>query len=462
MLGAAQPARLLALEHRAPNTRLALLGRHDFIAGRAADAGLKVMDADIQPRHAVISYRRGKYRLRDLRSSSGTFLNNRRIRRTRTLRNDDRLRFGAAAHYRFLDPDAAIRRRHRRMIWASALATGAILGWLVHQFRLDDGWLSVTTVTAVADLLEPDAASRPVHPLAAKAARPATIALTMTPSSVASPSPAEAAAERSSWLARINRYRTMAGLGPVHELPAVSAAAQAHSGYLLANFADKIRSAEPLGDDGHEEQPGRKNYSAAGAAIAPNSQLAWGCGEYDPNGLIDQWIAGPFHRLPMLDPLLAGAGFGEASANGCWSAAMLLKPPGELPSRLDQPIEFPPDGGAVPIDWSDVEFPDPLISCPGYQMPVGLPITLQLGRLFDVQLTDHSLTEDGVAIEHCAFDAREYRNPVHAAQEYGRWVLRSSGAVVLIPRVPLKAGKRYRVSITAHGKTYVWTFLGAI
>jgi hypothetical protein len=61
-------------------------------------------------------------------------------------------------------------------------------------------------------------------------------------------------------------------------------------------------------------------------------------------------------------------------------------------------------------------------------------------------------------IEHCAFDSYSYRNPNGNAQEYGRWALRSSGAVVLIPRVPLTPGAEYSVSITAHGSTYAWKF----
>ncbi|MBF6558791.1 MAG: hypothetical protein IVW56_00775 [Candidatus Binataceae bacterium] len=60
--------------------------------------------------------------------------------------------------------------------------------------------------------------------------------------------------------------------------------------------------------------------------------------------------------------------------------------------------------------------------------------------------------------EHCAFDSHSYLNPDRDAQEYGRWTLRSSGAVVLIPREPLIRGAQYSVSITVQGHTYAWTF----
>ncbi|MGH7778440.1 MAG: CAP domain-containing protein [Candidatus Binataceae bacterium] len=285
-------------------------------------------------------------------------------------------------------------------------------------------------------------------PRAIAAARPASPVATLSP--VASP-------QSAAWLERINQYRKSAGIELLHEDSAISAAASAHSRYLIANYAGKIRSGGQIGDAGHEENPSAKDYSVAGAEVAPNVQLAWGCGLYDISAQIDQWIAGPFHRLSMLDPFLTAAGFGESSDNGCWVAALRLATPDEHPAPYAHAIEFPPDGVAVSINWIGVEYPDPLASCPGYRMPVGLPITLQLGRLYDAQLTTHSLSENGAAIESCAFDARSYQNPDGPAQEYGRWALRSSGAVVLIPRAPLEPGKSYSVLITAHGQTYAWT-----
>lgn len=482
MLRKAQSARLLALEHHAPNTRLALLERGDTAIGRADGSAVKITDGDIAPRQALISYKRGHYYVRDLSSPSGTFLNDRRVRRRRVLSHDDRLRFGAAATYRFIDPDAALRRRHRRALQASVVLLVIVAGGLAHSERWDGGALSAataaslfasarsyaTSVAADASSSVPDlpaAVSSPVGPVASATVSPSNAARTNAPgpstsrtlsSSGASSSPAATASVSTVWLTRLNHFRAIAQLGSLREDPAISAAARAHSQYLLANYADKISGGEPLGDAGHEESPGKTGYSSAGAALAPNAQLAWGCGPYDTSGQIDQWIAGPFHRLPMLDPFLVQVGFGEAADNGCWVAALRLAAPDEHPAPYARAIEFPPDGVPVPINWSGVEFPNPLASCPGYEMPVGLPITLQLGRLYDAQLTAHSLSVNGAVIDSCAFDARAYQNPDAAAQEYGRWALRSSGAVVLIPRAPLNPGKRYSVSITAHGQVYAW------
>ena len=87
----------------------------------------------------------------------------------------------------------------------------------------------------------------------------------------------------------------------------------------------------------------------------------------------------PFHRLAVFDPSLTEAGYGEASSDGCWVAALRLPPPPEEQQPYARAIEFPPDGAAVALDWIGLEAPDPLASCPGYARPVGLPITLQIG-----------------------------------------------------------------------------------
>jgi uncharacterized protein YkwD len=260
------------------------------------------------------------------------------------------------------------------------------------------------------------------------------------------------------WLERINFLRSGLGLSPIRDSPELSAAAAAHARYLLLNFGDDIRTAKPMSGDAYAEKPGRAGYTASGAKIASNLQLAWGCSTYDAGQQIDRRIEGPFHRLAMLDPFLTEAGFGQASGDGCWVATLRLPPSPEEVKPYARAIEFPPDGAAVALDWPGVEAPDPLASCSGYERPVGLPITLQIGRLVDTKLSEHSLTEDGKPIEYCAFDAPTYRNPNATAQEYGRWNLRIASAVVIVPREPLRPSSRYAVSITANGKTYAWSF----
>jgi hypothetical protein len=227
----------------------------------------------------------------------------------------------------------------------------------------------------------------------------------------------------------------------------------------MLNFADDIRASRPLSPAAYEEDHGKSGYSADDATMAQNLRLAWGCSSYDAAAQIDRWIAGPFQRLAMLNPFLTGSAFGAASHDGCWVAALRLPPPSDEEVKpYPHAIEFPPDGASVSLDWVAIESPDPLTSCPGYQRPTGLPITLQLGRLVETKLSAHSLIEDGKPIEHCAFDAQSYLNPDPHGQEYARWSLRASSAVVIIPRAPLRPGSRYSVSIDASGATYAWSF----
>ncbi|MGH7934050.1 MAG: CAP domain-containing protein [Candidatus Binataceae bacterium] len=291
---------------------------------------------------------------------------------------------------------------------------------------------------------------------------PAPSATTATVTSItnpsASPPPGTSVAAASLWLDRLNYYRTMAGLATLRDDRQLSASLLAHAHYVLVNFSASIRDGEPLGVAIYGEDPAKSGYTRNSSSAAENSQFAWGCGLLDVRAQIDQWIAGPFHRLEMLNPLMTRAGFGEASANGCWVAALRLPPPPEEAKPYPHAIEFPPDGTTVALDWHGLETPDPLTSCDDYKFPAGLPITLQLGWLQSTQLSASSLTENGRPIEHCAFDSHSYRNPNGVTQEYGRWALHSSGAVVLIPREPLNRGAQYSVSITAHGHTYTWTF----
>jgi len=481
VLRRAQAARLLAVDREAPGTRLLLLGRDEARVGSAERSGLRVADPSVADHHAVIRYARGRYYVVDLRSAGGTFLNGRRIRRRQELKHGDNIRFGVAAPYRFIDPDALKRRRWRRVLRAGAvIAVLAAVGLADHFEKW--GLFSRATVTEIVAWVGSHAASKRVEaPTTRVASAPAPAASIARPTNppaavyagtvmAPSPTPNLPASSPTSnlselspitWLGRINFFRAGNGLDPVRENSQLSAGAAAHARYLLLNFGEDIRNAKPMSAQAYEEKPGKSGYSANGAAMARNLQLAWGCSSYDAGQQIDHWIEGPFHRLAMLDPFLTEAGFGEASGDGCWVATLRLPPPPEEVKPYARAIEFPPDGAAVSLDWIGLEAPDPLASCPGYERPVGLPITLQIGRLVDTKLSAHSLMEDGKPIEHCAFDAPSYRNQNGTGQEFGRWNLRNAGAVVIIPRSPLRLGSRYSVSITANDKTYAWSFTAA-
>src|SRR3954453_13491098 len=64
------------------------------------------------------------------------------------------------------------------------------------------------------------------------------------------------------WLTTVNYYRAMAGVGPVSEDPAMSAAAAAHSCYMLYNGIS------------HDEMPGLQGYTPEGDAARNSGNVA--------------------------------------------------------------------------------------------------------------------------------------------------------------------------------------------
>ncbi|MGH7864302.1 MAG: CAP domain-containing protein [Candidatus Binataceae bacterium] len=261
------------------------------------------------------------------------------------------------------------------------------------------------------------------------------------------------------WLAKVNFLRAMHALSPVTEDAALTDACFKHARYVLENHTDLIRTEQNLGHRSRQEEPASRWFSEEGAKIAPNVDMAWGCGALNTGRNIERAIDSVFHRFAMLDPKLTIAGLGAFEKDGCWVSAIRLPVAIGPPTIFDEPVEYPPNGSKVSTPVLSGEWPDPLSSCPGYGGPAGLPLTVQFGCLIDAQLASHSITENGRQIEHCGFDAKSYANPDPAGQEYGRWALKRFGAVALIPREPLHPGTNYDVTLTTkRGKTVAWSF----
>jgi hypothetical protein len=269
------------------------------------------------------------------------------------------------------------------------------------------------------------------------------------------------------WLKALNHYRTMAGVAPVLADPSVTKAEESHARYLVANFADRIRANE-IGGEAHTEEPGLPGYTPEGAKAAAESDVYE---EFFPPGTkpsisfaqtIESLMSAPFHRLSLLNPNLRRVAYGEFCANGVCASALDVSASvvsGSPKRPAPMPIAFPPKGSQITLRSFTSEWPNPLPACPGYKTSTGLPVTLQLGPHADAKLGASSLVLDGATattLETCAFDADTYTNPIPAEQVLARDILRHFGAVVLIPRQPLKPGN-YTVSITLD-HPYTWTF----
>jgi len=256
----------------------------------------------------------------------------------------------------------------------------------------------------------------------------------------------------------------MVGLAPVTADPKLSHGDFLHSRYLAINYAPQLPRLS-LGAEAHTEDSARPGFTPEGAAAARSSDIDW---TWDPHSrpesswAIHNWMQVPFHRMQIINPYLHRVGYGtdcqEAVCFAALNTGTDVDPPSTLPSRWPKPVVFPPDGAVMESGEFSGEWPDPLTSSPGYTSPAGLAMTLELGHLIEPSVADYSVkkADNGAAIEACAFDANTYLNPDPAAQSTARAILSQFGAVVIVPRRPLSAG-RYVVALTA-GQRYSWSF----
>ena len=267
------------------------------------------------------------------------------------------------------------------------------------------------------------------------------------------------------WIERLNRYRAIAGVPAIVEDRRLSAADRAHARYLVQNFDAGITD----GASAHFETPGRPGYTIEGDGAARRSDVALrkvviespmeAAPESIGDAAIDEWIAGPFHRVDLLDPAVTSAGWGSARQDDASASVLEVRRDRSRWYRYrTRPVMFPSDDSTVPFGtYPGGEWPDPLAAC-GYSAPSGLPITIQFGPQASISIGAHSMTADGDAIGHCVYGASEYRgySPDQAAAASD--ALRKAGAIVIVPRAPMAAGHRYGVSLEVNGRRYTWSF----
>lgn len=204
--------------------------------------------------------------------------------------------------------------------------------------------------------------------------------------------------------------------------------------------------------------------------------------------VVDRMMTLPFTGLRVIDPQLARVGFGLQCDGSVCAAALAVRrgldkstrlelyegsdadrywnpnlgPIPPTPAKLNNPVEFPPDGGlASELASGESDWPAPLTVCPGYSAPTGPPIILQLGKGTSNDAPDvsaHILTHDGQEVKHCliAQTSLEGENSSHSSPIWQ--YLNGFGAVIMIPREPLAPSSTYSVSITADSNNNSWSF----
>jgi Cysteine-rich secretory protein family len=239
----------------------------------------------------------------------------------------------------------------------------------------------------------------------------------------------------------LNHYRQLAGLTPVKLDRKLSAGCIEHANYMLQNQGTDAM----VGLNPHTQRPNLPGASAAGAACAKAADLFPRVSDL---GLaIDAWIAGMYHRRPMLDPQLERIGVGYARfPDGMLTAALRFE---NVPRRGGTwPVAYPADKQTdVPLDYG-AEFPNPI---PNHGTG-GYAITLQFPAFDKVTGVTAKLTDAKAnPIQFFLSD------PEHPATSFGQF-----GVICLIPKLSLQAQQAYTVRIDATWKgkpgTWTWSF----
>jgi hypothetical protein len=274
-----------------------------------------------------------------------------------------------------------------------------------------------------------------------------------------------APASATDWLTDFNRDRAAVGLQTVAEDSALSDGDLKHAKYVVMNYPTRTA----LGEDMHSEDPSKPGYTAEGLAAARQSDVApyW----YNPSSappppttpsvFLNTWLTGPFHRPSILFPALHKVGFGEFCQDRACVAALNASEwhtPVAGPIPFAQAVVFPPEKYPVDLVRLQNEWPDPTSPCSGYAVPVGLPVTIQLGTNLEAKLSSYAFSRDSKPVEACGYDSTTYVNPNPADQKRGRDALRWNGQVVIIPKKPLDRGASYQVSATVNDHPYNWSF----
>lgn len=187
----------------------------------------------------------------------------------------------------------------------------------------------------------------------------------------------------------LNALRKSAGLDPVAGSPALDQAATAHAYYFLFNFGDQSLA----GTGVHNENPQLPGYSGANSAQRAQ-HFGYGRNRgseviahaYLATGALGAWSDTVYHRLGLLDPEALEAGYAQVQV-GALSIQVLDFGLGDAGHHAA--VAYPPDGqSGLPRAFSGSEVPDPLS---GVRYPVGYPITVETGSASSLQVTSAGL-----------------------------------------------------------------------
>jgi hypothetical protein len=257
-------------------------------------------------------------------------------------------------------------------------------------------------------------------------------------------------------LAFVNDARASIGLPPMVAEPHLAAAAAAHASFLVRHreVYDQTGTSAHIGIEGLAGFTGKtftQRLDAAGYEGRAMAEVV----AFKPSsvGAARSWMESLYHRLPLLDPAVDEAGFGE-TAEGARYANVLEMGQAVTPIQPPEFLAWPPrDARDVPTSWDGAEIPQPPPPPAGY--PSGPVVTLHA--------TGGALVVSGATIA-----------PEPAGGPVAMTSLTSQndpnlkpGVLSLIPHRPLSPNTTYRVRVEGtvgdapFAQTWTFTTRGA-
>ena len=192
-------------------------------------------------------------------------------------------------------------------------------------------------------------------------------------------------------LAAVNRYRRLAGLGPVTSSTVIHQSALAHSFYTLFNGA--LASIRDLGIH-KEEAPGQGYVGdnvltrAQHFGYPQRSMAEVITHRADPATAVSDWIDSVYHRFPILRADLLELGYGDAYLGPMTVQVMDMSYRETTTGRV---ILYPADNQVnVPTAFNGNEIPDP---APNASYPIGYPVSATFDRNARVTIASFNLLD---------------------------------------------------------------------
>ena len=227
--------------------------------------------------------------------------------------------------------------------------------------------------------------------------------------------------------ARVNEFRAAAGLPAVAVDATLSAGCAKHAEYLRLNRGSQATA----GLGAHKEQINLPGATPEGADCGKNADIFQGVENVDV--AVDGFMAGIYHRRPLLDPGLSKIGVGIAKLPD--GSQILVVRLSAAPKAPGWPIAYPADHEKdVPLEYGN-EIPDPV---PG-AAPAGYPVTLQFPPFDKLTGVRAKLVDaKGHAVPFFLSD------PEHPATSFPQL-----GVVSIIPKARLAPGSKFTATVEA-------------